>query len=259
VLSLAGVARPLERQAILATIEGEVDRPGRYYLQPGSTIADLLARAGGLTSGAFVFGTHVDRQGLKQQEQESFDKAISNLELTAAALPLSASVLEGGPALAQVRSQGALAIIARLKDQKPEGRLVLDLTPDAAALPGQIALENDDQIFVPPRPKTVGVFGAVYQTGSFLYRPGSRISDYLKLAGGPQKIADRGDVFVVRANGAVVSKHEVHDLTARPALPGDVVFVPVKASAGLLDKILAGVAALYPLGVSVATLAALGL
>ena len=40
---------------------------------------------------------------------------------------------------------------------------------------------------------------------------------------------------------------------------GDVVFVPVKASAGLLDKILAGVAALYPLGVSVATLAALGL
>jgi polysaccharide export outer membrane protein len=151
-----------------------------------------------------------------------------------------------------------LAIIERLKGQKPDGRMVLDLAPDATALPGQLALENNDRIFVPPRPKTVGVFGAVYQTGSFLYQPGARISDYLKLAGGPQKIADRGDIFVVRANGAVVSKHEVHDLNAKPALPGDVVYVPVKASAGLIDKILAALTALSPL-VSISTLIALGL
>ena len=50
ILSLGNIARPQERQAILATIEGEVDRPGRYYLTPGSTMADLLGRAGGLTA-----------------------------------------------------------------------------------------------------------------------------------------------------------------------------------------------------------------
>jgi polysaccharide export outer membrane protein len=259
ILSLARVARPQERQAILATIEGEVDHPGRYYLRPGSSLSDLMGRAGGLTAGAFVFGTHVEREAIKQQQQASFDKAIQNLELTAAALPLQASVFSGGAALAAARSQGALAIIDRLKGQKPDGRLVLDLTPDATALPGQIALENNDRIFVPPRPKTVGVFGAVYQTGSFLYKPGSRVADYLKLAGGPQKIADRGDIFVVRANGAVLSNHEVHDLRNKAALPGDVVFVPVRASAGFLDKVLTVGAVLVQFGVSALTLTALGL
>jgi protein involved in polysaccharide export with SLBB domain len=112
---------------------------------------------------------------------------------------------------------------------------------------------------VPPRPKTIGVFGAVYQASTFLYRPGSRISDYLKLAGGPQRFADRGDIFVVRANGAVLSRRVVHDLGDKPAIPGDVVFVPVKARAGLLDRIFAGFGALYPAGVSAATLVALGL
>ena len=60
ILSLAGIERPMERQAILATIDGEVDHPGRYYLPPGSTMADLLARAGGMTAGAFVYGTDLE-------------------------------------------------------------------------------------------------------------------------------------------------------------------------------------------------------
>jgi protein involved in polysaccharide export with SLBB domain len=105
----------------------------------------------------------------------------------------------------------------------------------------------------------VGVFGAVYQTGSFLYKPGSRVADYLKLAGGPQKIADRGDIFVVRANGAVLSSHEVRDLRNKSASPGDVVFVPVRASAGFLDKVLTVGAVLVQFGVSALTLTALGL
>jgi protein involved in polysaccharide export with SLBB domain len=260
VLSLARVARPLERQSVLVTFEGEIDHPGRYYLPPGATLADLLSKAGGLTSGAYVFGTLVERESIKQQEQVSFDKAIDNLQLTAAALPLSSSVLSGGPSVAAARSQGALAIIERLKQgQKPDGRLVLDLPPDATQLPGQLALENNDRIFVPPQPKTVGVFGAVYQTGSFLYRPSGLIGDYLRLAGGPSRIADRGDVFVVRANGAVVSEREVHDLEKKPAMPGDVVFVPVKASASFLDKLLTATAVVYQFGIGALTLKALGL
>jgi protein involved in polysaccharide export with SLBB domain len=259
ILSLARVARPQERQAILATIEGEVDHPGRYYLSPGSTLADLVDRAGGLTSGAFVFGTKVEREAIKQQQQVSFDKAIDNLELTAAALPLSASLFNGGATLAAARSQGAIAILDRLKNQKPDGRVVLDLAPDAASLPGKLALENNDRIFVPPRPKTVGVFGAVYQAGSFLYRPGARVRDFVKEAGGPQKIADRDDIFVVRANGAVLSNRAVHDLGHQPALPGDVVFVPVRTSASLLDKILTVGAVLDQFTIGALTLTALGL
>ena len=260
ILSLANIARPMERQAILATIEGEIDHPGRYYLRPGSTVGDLLAQAGGLTSGAYVFGTQVDRESLRQQQQASFDRAIADLQLDAAAAPLSdiVSVVTRG-ASAGARSQAALAIIDRLKTQKPDGRLVLALGFDATTLPADLTLENNDRIYVPPRPKTVGVFGAVYETGSFLYTPGSRLSAYLSLAGGPKKIADRGDIFVVRANGAVLSAHQTHDLGRQAALPGDVIFVPVKTNGGLFEKILAVSSVIFQLGITAGTLSVLGL
>ncbi len=259
VLSLAGVARPLERQAILATIEGEVDHAGRYYLAPGSTMADLLARAGGMTSGAYVFGTELDRVTVKEQQQISFDKAIGDLELAAAALPLSSP---GGTAekaaSASARSQAALAVIDRLKQHKPDGRLVLSLGPEARALPGSLALEDHDRIIIPPRPKTVGVFGAVYQPGSFLFTPVTRLGAYLALAGGPQKIADKGDVFVVRANGAVLSSQQDRGLRSRPALPGDVIFVPVRTSRSAFEKLLDVATLVYQFGIGALAIKAIG-
>ncbi len=261
ILSLANVARPLERQAILATIEGEVDHPGRYYLRPGSTVSDLLSQAGGLTGGAFVFGTEVNRDTLRQQQQVSFDRAIEDLQLSASAAPLSGvgSLSPDRAAAGATRAQAALAIIDRLKARKPDGRLILALGPQATTLPGGLPLENNDRIYVPPRPTTVGVFGAVYQTGSFIYTPGDRISVYLRLSGGPKAIADRGDIFVVRANGSVLSVHQTHNLGDQLALPGDVVFVPVKTSGGVFEKILAVASVVYQFGVSALTLKALGL
>ena len=56
------------------------DRPaGAILPAAGSTLADLLGRAGGLTRGAFVFGANLSRQSVRQQQQASFDKAIDDL------------------------------------------------------------------------------------------------------------------------------------------------------------------------------------
>ena len=46
-LSVADYARPLERQNILVTIEGQVAKPGHYYMPANSTMGDALAMAGG--------------------------------------------------------------------------------------------------------------------------------------------------------------------------------------------------------------------
>jgi hypothetical protein len=51
----------------------------------------------------------------------------------------------------------------------------------------------------------------------------------------------------------------VHDLEKKPAMPGDVVFVPVKASASFLDKLLTATAVVYQFGIGALTLKALGL
>ncbi len=256
ILSLGNITRPQERQAILATIDGEVDRPGRYYLPPGSTLQDLLAKAGGLTSGAYVFGTNFARDSVRRQQQVSFDRAISDLELSAAAAPLSQL---GGleAATAGPRLQASLAVIDRLKERKPDGRLILNLTYGTSALPSGLALEDNDRIYIPPQPKTVGVFGAVYEPGSFLFTSPTKVSDYVKLAGGPQKIADRRQVFVVRANGSVLSTQQVHGLGNQPALAGDVVFVPVRTGSSFWDRLRDISTVVFQFGISAATLAIL--
>jgi protein involved in polysaccharide export with SLBB domain len=263
IASVADYVRPLERQAIVVKIEGEVDHPGRYFLKPGSTIDDLLAQAGGLTSRAFVYGSEIDRVSVRKQQQAGFEQAVNNLELSAAAAPLGGSpALSGDLGTQNARAQLARQVIEQLRAFEPSGRIVLDVAPAAAALPGSLTLENDDRIYVPPPPTTVGVFGAVYEPGSFAFAPGRRIGDFLKLSGGPDGIADRAEIFVVRANGAVVSARGLgwgSGLAGQPALPGDVIFVPIRTQPNLFwDRLVQATSILYNVALGAAAIRVLG-
>lgn len=253
VVSIADIKRPLERQAIVVKLEGEVNHPGRYYLPPDSDVSDLLVQAGGLTSHAFVYGVELDRVTVREQQQAGFDEAIRNMQITLAAAPLGASSTD---TLRTERLAAAQAVINQFKAMTPDGRMVLPVSPDSTSLPGGLVLQNDDRIYVPPQPTTVGVFGSVFQSGSFMYRPGVKLSDYVKLAGGPMRMADPGDMFVIRANGSVVSRRQYHGQFERmDALPGDVIFVPVKTStSSWLDRLMTSATLIYELGFGAAAL-----
>ena len=228
VLSHVGIARPLRQQPVLVTLSGEVARPGRYYVQPGTQMANVLAEAGGLTSEAFPYASVITRESVKHQQKLSYDRAIDDVELLLAAQPVT-SVNR-----AQLAQPGNLALIHNIVDQlrrrEPDGRLVFDLPVDAAALPGDLILENNDVVHIPARPVTVGVFGAVPSPASFAYRGGATVEDFVKSAGGIQKIGDKSEIFVVRANGTVLAGGK-RALRA-PALPGDLVYVPIDADRG---------------------------
>jgi polysaccharide biosynthesis/export protein len=257
VLSTADFARPQERQAILVKIEGEVERPGHYYLPPSASLQDAMALAGGLTSRAFVYGTEFDRASVQQQQQKSFDDAIRELELSLAAAPLSASIADISDAGSRATQlTAARSVLDRLRERKPDGRVILSLPPEGSALPGDIILENNDRVYIPPRPTTVGVFGAVFRPGSFRIGGPRKIKDYLELAGGAQRVADKSQIFVVRANGEVVSRKR--GVLGQYALPGDVVFVPVKThSSSIWAKIRDISSIVFSFGLSAAAIAAL--
>jgi polysaccharide biosynthesis/export protein len=147
----------------------------------------------------------------------------------------------------------AKAVLDRLRKAEPDGRMVLDIPPTATALPGDFLLENNDRIVIPPTPTTVGVFGAVYRPASFLITPSGtqRIRDYLERAGGPLRSADKSELFVVRANGAVISRR--NKALNAPALPGDVIFMPVKTqSSSLFAKLRDISATVFQFGLSAA-------
>ncbi|MFM2302224.1 MAG: hypothetical protein RLZZ84_1960 [Pseudomonadota bacterium] len=252
VLSEGTLIRPVAKQAVLVRIEGEVERPGNYYVAANTNMEEVVALAGGLTSRAYAYGTRLERASVRLQQRESYREAVNQLEISLAAAPLAGQKLgDAGDGAAQIAA--AKAVLEKLRQAEPDGRVVLELPPTSASLPAGFALENNDRILVPARPTTVGVFGAVYRPASFAMADGSSatIASYLKRAGGPLRSADSGEIFVVRANGEVISK-KVGALGSA-ALPGDVVFVPVKTRGSSFWAKLRDISAIvFQLGISAA-------
>lgn len=233
ILSGLGIARPLAKQPVLVTISGEVANPGRYYLQPGVTLANALAQAGGLTPQAYTFGSVFTRDTLRAQQRETYQRALRDVQFLLTAQPLVSA--RSGEQLQPARQQAIRSLVEQLENRAPDGRLVLDIDPRQPALPSELTLENNDTLYVPPAPVTVGVFGSVPSPGSFQLQPNARLRDYLKSAGGPQSIADAGDIFVVRANGSLLAPRRglfAGNILNQRALPGDLIFVPVDADRG---------------------------
>lgn len=225
---------PQYRQFKRVRIEGEVQRPGDYVLPPNSTLNEALQLAGGLTPSAYVFGTEFSRESVRIKQQENYERALRDLETEFARATSTQRALSADEGAAQAaRAAGTTRLIERLRAVKPTGRVVLQLSADASSLP-ELSLEEGDRILIPPRPTTVGVFGSVFNNGSFLWKSGSSVDDALRLAGGPTRGADTSSTFVLRANGSVISAQQTSGgwvnfgsaLSNVAALPGDTVFVP---------------------------------
>lgn len=232
--SAVDIALPAQRQSKRIRVEGEVLRPAEYVLPEGSTISDALRSAGGFTANAYVFATEFNRESVRITQQENYDRALRDLETELARNTASRRITSSEEAAGVTSSTrvGSL-LIDRLRLLKPSGRVVLQLPVDSRDLP-DLALEDGDRLFIPAKSTTVGIFGSVFNAASYLFLPGRTLENYVQLAGGPTKGADEGSVFVVRANGNVLSSRQMSSswfsrgigIGNVPAEPGDTVFVP---------------------------------
>jgi protein involved in polysaccharide export with SLBB domain len=253
ILSEGSLQQPVARQSVVVRIEGEVNRPGNYFLPPNTPISEVVAAAGGMTDRAYPFGAKLERQSIRTQQKESYDEALRQLEFLLASAPLS-SVLGTDAGQRATQAASARELLEQLRRREPDGRLVMLIEPSATQLPSTVLLENNDRIVIPPRPTVVGVFGAVYRQGSFLLdgQP-MRVEDYIERAGGVQRAADKSNIFVVRANGEVLTRKK--GALKAYVLAGDVVFVPVKTHTfNIWTEIRDATAVLFQLSLSVAAL-----
>jgi protein involved in polysaccharide export with SLBB domain len=106
------------------------------------------------------------------------------------------------------------------------------------ALP-DLRLEDGDRLMIPPRPATVEVVGSVYNQNSFLFKSGKTVREFLQQSGGGTRNADGGRLFVVRADGSVMSK-QMHaglwkgSFESMPLSPGDTIVMPERIRGGSL-------------------------
>ena len=224
---------PQAKQYKRIRVEGEVGRPGDYVLPPASTLAEAVQAAGGFTPQAYLFGTDLSRETVRKVQEVQYDRALRDLETDFTRSTSTQKVSSADEAAGATQKQaGTTRLIERLRAVRPTGRVVLDLTDTSRELPA-LAVEDGDRLYIPARPNTVGVFGSVFNGGSYLLRPGNSVDDILRLAGGPTRGADAGSLFVLRMNGSVVSARQSSSgwfssgsVANLAALPGDTVFVP---------------------------------
>jgi protein involved in polysaccharide export with SLBB domain len=240
VFSQADIRVPIAQQTIFVRLDGEFVRSGVYTVKPGETLRDLVRRAGGFTQNAYLYGSEFTRLSTRAVQQNRMDEYVRTLEmqmqrgsLALAASPSSSAQDLASGAAAQTSEQ---QLVAQLRQVHATGRIVLEMNPGSigiAALP-DIPLENGDHFIVPPLPASVNVVGAVFDQNSFLYESNRRAGDYLHLAGGMNRDADRKEAFVIRADGSVISRASVNgpwgnEFDRLRMNPGDTIVVPEKS------------------------------
>ena len=236
VFSQGDIHVPLAQQTKYVRLEGEFVHAGIYSVNPGEGLRDLVQRAGGLSSNAYLYGSEFTRESTRVIQQARIDEYVQNLELqiTRGALGAAASAAADVAAGTAVQSSGR-ELIARLRMIRATGRIVLEFKTDAIGqqeIP-DIALEDGDRFVVPPVPSTVNVVGAVYDENSFLFQQARPSGAYLHLAGGPNRNADKKHSFIIRADGSVVSWSSANGLWGNTfeqlkVFPGDTIVVPEK-------------------------------
>ena len=139
--------------------------------------------------------------------------------------------------------------IESLRKTEPNGRMSIKLV-HLRLLKGSafdIELEDGDALTIPTKNSVVSVSGAVMSPGSFVYLGEMDYNGYIGIAGGYTRYADKGNTFVLKADGTArrvnggfmnwSQSNSRWELAAfseeRNALdPGDTVIVPEK-----LDRI----------------------
>ncbi len=220
-------------------LAGEVRFPGKYPIHRGETLSSVLRRAGGFTDLAFVEGSVYIREELKQRERDQIEILANRLQddLTSLSLSVVSSSTLSGNANGAAGGAQALAIgqqlMTQLRQLKPVGRLVIDVNRVMKGQPGvsdDVLVRDGDKLLIPKQTQEILILGEVQSPTSHVFEAGLTRDDYLAKSGGITQKADRKRIYVVRANGNVVSGERRGWFRRSQSVemrPGDTIVVPL--------------------------------
>ncbi len=241
VFSPGAVPVQIQIQREYVKVSGEVKQSGVFELRKGETLRELIARLGGPTENGYLFATRLVRESVRRSQQIKLNEAADRFEHdldNAAAERLAHTSDQSNVAAVNAEIERQRRVAQRMRQVKAEGRIVLELADSNAQVKDlpDLPLQDGDTVYIPRKPGTVEVVGAVYQANSIVYRPRRTVSDYLALAGGYTNSADKDETYVIRADGTAKSNHSSgwfsSGLGGDIVNPGDTVIVPEKIEHG---------------------------
>jgi protein involved in polysaccharide export with SLBB domain len=233
-------------------LKGEITYPGNYGLQEGEHLSSVLLRAGGFRGTAYPDGAVLVRTEVKALEEKSRAELIRQIETTSASANLQ-------PNLTGQDQSGSLKLAAaqqnemlqRLRSEPVVGRLVIHVSADISSwanTPADIEMRSGDVLTIPKRPGFVLVSGQVYNSTALTFVPDKEAGWYLRRAGGTNDVANRKEIFVIRANGSVVGRRSgtwySGNVLSTKLNPGDVIVVPQRVIGSLFWRNLLTIAQL---------------
>jgi protein involved in polysaccharide export with SLBB domain len=244
VFSRKDIPLPMEKHSTFIRVGGEVNAPGVYRVEPGDTLQNVVQRAGGLTQHAYLYASQLNRVSTRQMQEAQLKQAISRMQKELLSQYGNSQQLDASQASnakaqdQQTQFKMQQALIDKLSSEKPTGRVVLGISPNAKTLGDipDISLEDGDSFYIPPKLGTIQVLGEVYNESAFRYQPNLRLAKYLNAAGGATRQADVKRIFLMRADGTVISK-QAHKRVWQgnfddiAMMPGDSIIVPPKLKA----------------------------
>ena len=217
------------------TITGEVAYPGTYTIRQGEKVSDLIQRAGGFSEYAYFYGAKYTSEKARLIQQKSIDEMISKLRLSimqTSSEMAQKSISEQDVKAAQVTGEASKGLLDQLTSIKAEGRIAIKMA-DLTSFKNSrydFRVKNGDMLDIPQKPSFVSVVGSVYSPGSFLYEPNQDLKFYLSKSGGISKTADEDYMYVLKANGEIMSMSQNNGFfskfTSTLLMPGDTIVVP---------------------------------
>jgi protein involved in polysaccharide export with SLBB domain len=235
------VIKPIPMWMEPGTIEvaGEVKFPGKYPIHQGETLHSVLQRAGGFTDVAFPYGAVFVREELKKREKDQLELLANRMQSDLAALSLqavsssAATNSSGGGAIASEGLAIGQQLLIQLRETKPVGRLVIDVDAvlkERSGGPDDVLVRDGDRLLVPKKTQEITILGEVQSPTSHVFEAGLTRDEYIAKSGGITQKADKKRIYIVRANGDVVSGGRSgwfrRSQTVRMR-PGDTIVVPL--------------------------------
>lgn len=197
----------------------------------GSTLGQLVKRAGGMLPNADLRAAIFTRESIKQRELVQLKRLERQTSERLAESEISGLEVDAGRAQANIELSRALS---ELSETEAVGRLVINLPSILAGQTNQdVILEDGDQLVVPSIRQSVTVLGEVLFPTSHVYQLNVDHKNYLELSGGPTSKADMTRAFVIHADGSVTPLKKFGSSSTwiannRSAViePGDTLIVP---------------------------------
>ena len=206
------------------TVAGEVKFPGDYRIRKGETLSDVIDRAGGFTDNASPESAVFTREAVAALEAERAAQFARDIQTTFATRLLTEETTTQG--MAEISQ-----IVSSLQAVEGAGRLLIDLSAAMSGdLNADLEVEDGDRLVIPVLSNTVSVVGEVKRQGTHSFQGELTLDDYIDLSAGFTRRADDGGIYIVKANGSVVTlERNLWRFTGSDSSldPGDTIVVPI--------------------------------